>query len=135
MNDSRSTGVYALPLALARQVDQVCDRFEEAWLSGRRPRIEEFLGEAPQAARPTLLRELLRLELERRCRAGERPAADEYHARFPDLVAQVDALLGELTLHVSRAPASNVVGPGGGTVRFQYVYSPRRYRAGPLSRW
>jgi WD40 repeat protein/predicted Ser/Thr protein kinase len=113
MSESLSTGVFQLPLSLARQVDQVCDRFEEDWLAGRRPRIEEFLEEAPPAARPALLRELLRLELERRCRAGERPAADEYHARFPEQAGQVDALLGELTLLVHRRRGhAGGAGPG-----------------------
>src|SRR5947209_4324912 len=72
-----------LPLPLARQVDEVCDRFEDAWLEGRQPRIEEFLSEASEPARPALLRELLRIELEHRCRRGEQPAAAEYVARFP----------------------------------------------------
>jgi WD40 repeat protein/predicted Ser/Thr protein kinase len=127
MNDSRSTGVFQLPLSLARQVDRVCDRFEEAWLAGDRPRIEAFLDEAPQAARPTLLRELLRLELEQRCRAGDQPAADEYHTRFPEQTAHVDALLGGLTLHLHRRPRGRPAGPGAGEAG---AADPPRERAG-----
>jgi WD40 repeat protein len=112
MSESRSTGVYQLPLSLARQVDRVCDRFEEAWLAGDRPRIEEFLTDAPQAARPTLLHELLRLELEQRYRSGEQPAADEYHARFPEQGAHVDAVLGGLTLHLRRGSRGRPADPG-----------------------
>ncbi len=82
-----------LALDLARQVDQVCDRFEDDWLAGLRPRIEEYRDSLPEPARPALVRELLRVELEQRCRAGERPAADEYRARFPEQGAVVESLL------------------------------------------
>src|SRR5262245_31144414 len=43
-------------------LDQVCDRFEVAWRAGQRPRIEDFLGEITEPARPALLTELLRLD-------------------------------------------------------------------------
>src|SRR5439155_25983493 len=81
---------------LARQIDEVCDRFEDAWLDGRQPRIEEFLSEASEPARPALLRELLRIELEHRCRRGEQPVAEEYHARFPQHHPIVESVLGRL---------------------------------------
>ena len=74
-------------------MDAACDRFESAWRSGRRPRIEDVLGEFPEAARPALLRELLGLELAYRRLAGEAPDPEEYRPRFPDHPAEVrDAL-------------------------------------------
>jgi hypothetical protein len=57
-----------LTLSVARQVDQACNHFELAWRS-RQPRIEDFLGDAPEPARSALVRELLALELEYRGRS------------------------------------------------------------------
>ena len=71
----------ALPLDLARRLDPVCDRFEDAWLA--RPRIEDFLEDVAEADRPALLRELLWLDLDYRRRGGERPVAEEYRRRLP----------------------------------------------------
>jgi hypothetical protein len=57
-------------------VDEVCLRFEKAWQAAqRRPRLEEFLATATDAARPALFRELLAPELAYRLRLGETPAA------------------------------------------------------------
>src|SRR5690348_13033228 len=61
-----------------RAVDRACDRFEAAWRSGSRPRIEEFLAEVPDQARPRLLRELIALDADYRRLAGESPRPDDY---------------------------------------------------------
>jgi WD40 repeat protein len=97
MSAAGPTDAGPLPLPLARQVDEVCDRFEDAWALGRRPRIEDYLGDVPEPARPALLRELLHIELEQRHRAGERLAAEDYRGRFPDQLARIGALLSRLT--------------------------------------
>jgi serine/threonine-protein kinase len=79
---------------LARRLNPVCDRFEDAWLAGGRPRLEDFLAEAAPDERAALLGELLGLEIDYRVERGERPRAEEYHVRFPghtDLVAEVFA--------------------------------------------
>jgi Tol biopolymer transport system component len=65
-------------------MERIFDRFEDAWKAGQRPRCEEFLGEAREPGRSTLLRELLVLELAHRRRYGETPAQEEYHERFPE---------------------------------------------------
>jgi serine/threonine protein kinase len=83
--------------ALALQVDEVCLRFEKAWQSAQpRPRLEEFLATATAAARPSLLRELLALELAYRLRLGETPAAEEYERRFPGDGTAVRAVFAEV---------------------------------------
>jgi WD40 repeat protein len=93
MSRAVPAGTSESALALLRQMDQLCDEFEEAWLHGRRPRIEEYLANVPEAARPTLLDHLLRVELEYRLRDGEQPAAAEYAARFPEQALAVRARL------------------------------------------
>src|SRR5690606_29991265 len=66
----------------ARLVNDACERFEGAWRSDGRPRIEDAMAGAG-AGRRLLLRELLALELELRREGGEHPEEAEYRARFP----------------------------------------------------
>src|SRR5262249_12734598 len=51
------TDYYTLALPVARSVDEICDRFEEAWRSGMSPRIEDFLAGVAEPGRPALLAE------------------------------------------------------------------------------
>jgi serine/threonine protein kinase/WD40 repeat protein len=96
--------VESLPAAAAHHIDQVCDRFEAAWKEGRRPRLEEFLGDAPEPERTALLSELVAVELAYRRRAAESPALQEYLERFPD---RAESLRGLFTEGVSVAPRGN----------------------------
>ncbi|HEX8199077.1 MAG TPA: serine/threonine-protein kinase [Isosphaeraceae bacterium] len=82
------------PLSRARRVNQACERFEAAWRSGRRPRIEDYLGEAAGPDRPELLVELVALESELRRGRGERPTPAEYRGRFPGQDAAIAAAFG-----------------------------------------
>src|SRR5262245_51861720 len=71
--------------AQARHVDEACNRFEDAWRAGARPRIEDHLGGDAAAAPAPLVRELVALDVYYRRRAGEALAADDYRGRFPGL--------------------------------------------------
>jgi ABC-type amino acid transport substrate-binding protein len=97
MSEAPPTDPGPLPVPLARQVDELSDRFEDAWTEGLRPHVEDYLREAPEPARPALLRELLRIDLEQRHRRGEWPAVGDYRSRFPEHLALIDALLSGLT--------------------------------------
>ncbi len=83
----------SLPAQALREIDRVCTRFEAAWKSGERPRLEEHFSSIHQAGESSVLfKELLLLELDYRARSGEQPSADEYASRFPqqsDVVADV----------------------------------------------
>src|SRR4051794_11463944 len=101
MSGPPAAGAGDLPAPeLARRVDAACDHFEDHCRAGRRPRIEDYLGEVPETARPWLFRELLIIELAYRRHAGERPDPKEYRTRFPEHIATVDALFAgeQLTL-------------------------------------
>jgi serine/threonine-protein kinase len=91
--------------ASVRRSDQECDRFEAACKAGRRPRIEDHLAAVPDAERPALLRELILLEVDYRLLAGERPAADEFLARFPTVGRDWLAAVLRQTAVPERAPA------------------------------
>jgi hypothetical protein len=66
-----------------QRVDEVCDRFEDAWKAGQRPRIEDYLGTTPEPERSKLLEELLHVELAYRRQQGETLALEDYVRRFP----------------------------------------------------
>jgi serine/threonine protein kinase len=84
-----SGGFETLSTELARQVDEVCQRFEAAWKKhprkGQRPLIEDYLNAIPEQGRSALLMELLALEIAYRHRCGEAPTLREYRGRFPGL--------------------------------------------------
>jgi serine/threonine protein kinase len=71
-------------------IDRIATEFDRAWHEGRRPRIEDYLGQAAGEVRP-LLEELLRIELQHREHLGELPTATEYERRFDDHVDVVHA--------------------------------------------
>lgn len=68
-----------------RKIDSNCDRFEQDWLSDRRPSIESYLLEVHGALKQALLVELIAIELHYRRKAGEAIEFAEYHTRFPGL--------------------------------------------------
>jgi serine/threonine-protein kinase len=85
-------------------IDRVGERFEAAWLSGARPRIEDFLpGPAPQ--NPGLFEHLLGVEVERRRERGEQPMPAEYRDRFPDCERLIKNCFSPQPPTVIQAPA------------------------------
>jgi WD40 repeat protein len=73
-----------LPLPLQRSVEAVCSRYEAAWRTGSPPRIEHYVSQVEEPARPTLLRELIYLDVFYRQRHGECCRPEDYAAHFPD---------------------------------------------------
>ena len=76
----------------AIRISEVCDRFEWAWRKGAAPQIESALSAALPEDRPQLLEDLLRIELELRQAARDRPCVGDYLERFPaehDLIDRV----------------------------------------------
>jgi serine/threonine protein kinase/tetratricopeptide (TPR) repeat protein len=71
------------------RVASLCDDFRAAGESGAAPSIDSYLERVAEEARPTLLRNLLAVELGRRRAAGERPRLEEFLERFPRFVAVV----------------------------------------------
>jgi WD40 repeat protein/serine/threonine protein kinase len=80
-----------------RQIEQICDRFEAAWKSGDRPRLESYLAQVSRPLHRTVLRHLVALDWEYQVAAGEQPSAAEYKRRFPLISEQVDAIFREVT--------------------------------------
>jgi WD40 repeat protein/tRNA A-37 threonylcarbamoyl transferase component Bud32 len=81
--DGQSAPIDAV--SLLEWVDGIADRFEAAWERGPAPAIRDFLGDASGEHRTALVRELARIDLERRQKAGEAATWDDYVGQFPEL--------------------------------------------------
>ncbi len=75
------------------KIEKVIDAFEEAWLAGEKPRIEDFVKDAGEARRDLLI-ELAFTDLEYRLRGGEARVVEDYASRFPELRTDDDAWRG-----------------------------------------
>ncbi len=75
-----------------RPLEQIIERFEQAWQGGQRPDLENFLPPfGPQ--RRLLLVELVHIDIEFRVRAGEAAALADYLERYPELGGTVRLVL------------------------------------------
>ncbi|MCY2968414.1 MAG: serine/threonine-protein kinase [Planctomycetota bacterium] len=68
-----------------QRLDELCNRYEADWMSGKTPRTEDFLGDATEPFRSALLSELLRLEFHYRADC----TLEELQKRFPEVAATV----------------------------------------------
>ena len=93
----------SLPPGLAGRINPVCDRFEEQWLAGAGPRLEEFLPLVDESDRRALMRELLALELDYRGRRGEQPSLEEYRRRLPEFADEMAAAFSPTTVDPNNA--------------------------------
>jgi serine/threonine protein kinase len=95
----------SLPLSLAKRVNEACDRFEAAWKTGERPRIEEYLADVAEPERPAFLRGLLELKIELRTKASDKPRFEEYEQRFPDYLELIMAVFAEASTLDRQCPS------------------------------
>ena len=73
MSDRPSDNLGGLDIGLARQIDEVCRRFEAAWRARCQPRIDDYLVDVVDEGRPALRAELEALERELRQPEGDPP--------------------------------------------------------------
>jgi tetratricopeptide (TPR) repeat protein len=75
-----------------RWCEDAAERFEDCWIAGSGPEIEDYLpAEGPR--RWALLVELVRVDLEYRLKAGQAARVEEYIERFPELAGDRDTVL------------------------------------------
>jgi tRNA A-37 threonylcarbamoyl transferase component Bud32 len=99
MSDPVCQDSALLLLGDERRIGEICDAFDAEWRKWRKwpeetpqPRLENHLAEMSGPVKSELLRALLRVELEYRCKASEPPSLEEYCTRLPDyavLIADV----------------------------------------------
>jgi formylglycine-generating enzyme required for sulfatase activity/tRNA A-37 threonylcarbamoyl transferase component Bud32 len=88
------SGPLELTEAQWHEFRRVVGQFDEAWRRGGRPEIASFLPET-DPLRSALLRELVHVDFENRCQAGDEPRSSDYFVRFPELVTD-DPLMQSL---------------------------------------
>jgi len=88
-------GEYALSAPVAREMDLLCDAFEQQWRAGVVPDMDGFLAQLP-AASDALREELAAVELEMRCQAGETVQPAELAARFDIPATRIEGCLRTL---------------------------------------
>jgi hypothetical protein len=115
MNEAPSTVDDSLSQSVLEQADRICDRFEDAWLAGRRPHIEDYLGDVPQGRQhDDLLEKLIAMDIFHRRKQGEAPAPGDYQSRFPSLPAGwLAAAAGTPTASPGRYRLGDKIGHGG----------------------
>ena len=74
-----------LPVSVIREIDRLCDEFEQALLANNGPLIENYINSCPVAAQKWLFRELLSMEIDCRSNNGEVVSETHYVDRFPNL--------------------------------------------------
>jgi WD40 repeat protein/serine/threonine protein kinase len=122
-----------------QRLDEACCRFEEDWRAGRRPRLGDFLAGTEGSERLALLRELLRLEVDYRRRAGEGPARAEYETCFPEATAVVEEVFALAAGPAVRRPVPETVdeprpeAPGQAAVTVSSADTPAPPPVGPAS--
>ncbi|HWE38619.1 MAG TPA: serine/threonine-protein kinase [Isosphaeraceae bacterium] len=111
MNDQTTAGPDGPLIHPVLRFDALCDRFEAAWRAGRRPRIEDYLGECPEPGREEVLRELLAVEVELRREAGGAPTPDDYRDRFPARESLIAAAFAGPSSRSGPSPADDLDTP------------------------
>ena len=109
-----------LPLAIHRQMGEICDRFEADLKAGEEPSIERSLGDLGEPAHSALLRWLLLLELDYRRRRGETLKSEDYKARFPQQSAIITDVFGKR----KEAVANTIEHRGGAVPRGLHIRCP-----------
>src|SRR5436190_353820 len=91
------------------RLEQLIDQFEDEWQRGERPAIDDYLIAGTDLPRPPLLIELVHIDLERRLKAREAVAVEDYLARYPDLADVPGAVptlaVREYELRLRREPS------------------------------
>lgn len=80
-------------LAINKKVDSICNDFEQNWNPSIRPDFQVFLQQVESDQRPNLLRELLKVDIELRIKAGQSVTSAEYTSVGPHAASIVDEIL------------------------------------------
>jgi serine/threonine protein kinase/tetratricopeptide (TPR) repeat protein len=82
-----------LPQSEWDQLEEVVERFEDAWQRGKRPAIDDYLKPG-EFKSPKLVLELVHTDLECRLKAGEEVRVETYFERYPQIAGDSDAAVG-----------------------------------------
>ena len=118
------------------QINQICDRFEDAWKQNEPINIADFLAMAPPIDRQRLLEQLLPIDLEFRQKTNETCDPAIYTALGPEAVDLAVGILGKSTSTADQAtiaPGSSTASSAGSDdsdLEFDVAFEPTRSAAG-----
>lgn len=78
---------------LQRQLDLICNAFEEGWSADTQSQFDEFLKQVDDEHRERLLRMLLEVDVELRLKAGQQVTPQDYLHLGEPAVAYVNSLV------------------------------------------
>jgi serine/threonine protein kinase len=84
MNATSSQQEQPLSDSVLARIEEVCERFEAAARDGKRPRVEDYLGDIPEPERTALERELRASEALLRARQGPNLNLDQFITNLAD---------------------------------------------------
>jgi hypothetical protein len=100
-----------LPPTVCERLEEMLERFEDAWRGGGRPVLDDYL-KAKGKERRALLIELVHADLHYRLKAGEAARVEGYLKRYPDLredgAVTLELILEEYRLRREREPGLTV---------------------------
>jgi WD40 repeat protein/serine/threonine protein kinase len=109
MNDPsiRNLAYLSLTNQQLTEIDELCDRFDQALVKGTSPRIEDYLADVAESARDGLLAELLAIEVEYRTKQDGAPDKAEYLQRFPQQDSVIAGVFGNVPItHVTETQSA-----------------------------
>ena len=98
MNEERPDSGESHAFPTLQRIDIACDEFETQWKQGQRPDIATHVEAVAQSDRPALVVELVRLDVDYRRLAGEKPEVADYIARYPQWEASIQRAFNENSL-------------------------------------
>lgn len=96
--DDSSKGV---PLPLNREINRLCDEFENQLARGETPDLEAYLDRVPPEGRQPLLEELVAIACEHAGAAGEEDPAATVIARHPRLAEEIRSVVGAMSVEAT----------------------------------
>lgn len=97
----------SLSSTLTKAIDRLRSEFERSLQTGGEPLIEDYLVRIAKRARPALLRELLKTELELQPDRQTAESLERYRARFPDFDTIVSMVFARHATTASFAPGAS----------------------------
>jgi hypothetical protein len=113
-----STKIGKPGMSIETQIDQLCDKYEDAWNAGKSPSIGKVLEKIPATHHATILKRLIPVDVELRMQAGLSVVSDDYAAFGPaavDLATQTIEKLAPTTESPLPDDVLNqptIIGPG-----------------------
>jgi tRNA A-37 threonylcarbamoyl transferase component Bud32 len=97
----------------SRELDSICDRFENEWRAGQTPALDRYLAAVAPEQRTELLSVLLPLDLAYRSDRQQAVPADHYLSLLPDLSEPVRQILREQSASQNTASCADTQSPLG----------------------